>query len=315
MALNGAALSQQYSLDCHRQPPEGFVRGTHPRKAMRYVILRDDDTNALTPPHCLERLYRPFLDRGLPVNLATIPEVDVNTRMADGHPEGYLVPATAQRRRSWPSAPIRSWLIICARIPAITSSSTAATMTTGIRPPGSRRGLQTDRARNASLLMEAGFPRPQTFVAPYDKLSRASLAEVAARFRVLSTGWFEWRRLPYLAWWPKFALKKLRKADHWRIGGTWLLSHPGCLLSCHRPRHEILDAIIRCVETRPLTVLVTHWWEYFRNGQPDDFIQALHETAEYLSNQRDVKTIAFDDLARGSFSFPFASVGRDSVEP
>ena len=37
-------------------------------KTMRYVILRDDDTNALTPVDCLERLYRPFLNRGLPVN-------------------------------------------------------------------------------------------------------------------------------------------------------------------------------------------------------------------------------------------------------
>jgi hypothetical protein len=42
---------------------------------MRYVILRDDDTNALTPVECLERLYRPFLNLGLPVNLATIPKV------------------------------------------------------------------------------------------------------------------------------------------------------------------------------------------------------------------------------------------------
>src|SRR5580692_679361 len=57
---------------------------------MRYVILRDDDTNALTPTHCLERLYRPFLERGFPINLATIPEVNVNTRMADGTLEGFL---------------------------------------------------------------------------------------------------------------------------------------------------------------------------------------------------------------------------------
>ncbi len=45
---------------------------------MRYVIIRDDDTNAFTPPECLEQLYRPFLDRGLPVNLATIPDVSTN---------------------------------------------------------------------------------------------------------------------------------------------------------------------------------------------------------------------------------------------
>ena len=31
---------------------------------MRYVIIRDDDTNALTPVECLERLYRPLLERG-----------------------------------------------------------------------------------------------------------------------------------------------------------------------------------------------------------------------------------------------------------
>src|SRR4029077_211608 len=58
---------------------------------MRYVIIRDDDTNALTPVECLERLYRPFLDRGLPVNLAAIPDVATHARMADGRPEGFLL--------------------------------------------------------------------------------------------------------------------------------------------------------------------------------------------------------------------------------
>src|SRR5437870_3824758 len=58
---------------------------------MRYVILRDDDTNALTPVDCLERLYRPFLDRGLPVNLATIAKVRTDTTGAGGALEGYLV--------------------------------------------------------------------------------------------------------------------------------------------------------------------------------------------------------------------------------
>ena len=57
---------------------------------MRYIILRDDDTNALTPVECLERLYRPFLDRELPVNLATIPRVRTDTIRADGQPEEFL---------------------------------------------------------------------------------------------------------------------------------------------------------------------------------------------------------------------------------
>jgi len=58
---------------------------------MRYVIIRDDDTNALTPVTCLEKLYRPFLERGLPVNLAVIPEVATDTRMPDGKLEGFLL--------------------------------------------------------------------------------------------------------------------------------------------------------------------------------------------------------------------------------
>src|SRR5215212_4178437 len=57
---------------------------------MRYIILRDDDTNALTPVECLETLYRPFLARGLPVNLATIPEVRVDARTPEGKREGFL---------------------------------------------------------------------------------------------------------------------------------------------------------------------------------------------------------------------------------
>src|SRR5947207_14714145 len=55
---------------------------------MRYVILRDDDTNALTPVENLERLYRPFLDRGLPVNLSVIPDVAA----------GATTPALRRRR-------------------------------------------------------------------------------------------------------------------------------------------------------------------------------------------------------------------------
>src|SRR3954463_3249029 len=57
---------------------------------MRCVILRDDDTNALTPIECLEQMYRPFLDRGLPVNLATIPNVRPDPLSTDGAIEGFL---------------------------------------------------------------------------------------------------------------------------------------------------------------------------------------------------------------------------------
>jgi hypothetical protein len=271
---------------------------------MRYVILRDDDTNALTPPRCLERLYRPFLERGFPVNLATIPEVDVNTRMTDGTPEGYLFHrngCTAAKVAIGSNTELVNYLRDNPGYYIVQHGCHHHQLEfDGLCRAEAARRIE----RGADVLMEAGFSRPHTFVAPYDKLSRGSLTEVGARFRVLSTGWFELRRLPY-AWWPKFAVKKLRGAEHWRIGGTCLLSHPGCLLSCHRPRHEILDAIIARVESGRLTVLVTHWWEYFRNGQPDEpLIEVLHETADYLS-RRNVKVIAFGELAQAPVSSLF----------
>src|SRR3954463_52928 len=69
---------------------------------MRCVILRDDDTNALTPVECLEQLYRPFLDRGLPVNLAAIPKGRTDTISTDGLIEKYLFAKRADTPMSLP---------------------------------------------------------------------------------------------------------------------------------------------------------------------------------------------------------------------
>src|SRR4051794_39940534 len=209
---------------------------------MRYVIIRDDDTNATTPVACLERLYRPFLDRGMPVNLATIPDVAIDTRMADGKLEGFLIHRNGEKG---PTAPIGSNQKLANYL---RDNSGYEIVQHGYhhdylefdRPSPAEVSQRLDQGTR--LLMEAGFPQPQTFVAPYDKLSRASLSEVARRFRILSTGWFELRRLPY-SWWPQYFMKKVREVPHWQVGRTLLLSHPGCLLSYTRSYTGMLDAI------------------------------------------------------------------------
>jgi hypothetical protein len=59
----------------------------------------------------------------------------------------------------------------------------------------------------------------------------------------------------------------------------------------------MLDQIRRSIESRQLTVLVTHWWEFFRDGESDlPFIQVLHETAAYLAAQKEIKVIRFSDI-------------------
>jgi Uncharacterized protein conserved in bacteria (DUF2334) len=261
---------------------------------MRYVIIRDDDTNALTPVECLERLYRPFLDRGFPVNLAVIPNVRTDVKISTGEYEGFLWGRPAEE-----TLPIGTNIELIHYLKAnpeyrIIQHGCYHDYFEFDEPDAAavRRRLEHGRTQ----LQQAGLGAPRTFVAPYDKLSRVAMREVAARFEVLSTGWFELGRLP-LAWWPQYVVKKTTQQPHWRVNGTVLLSHPGCLLSCHRDYGQMLDTIKETIAGQQLTVLVTHWWEYFRRGLPDDaFIRVLHETAEFLESDPDTRVISFDDI-------------------
>lgn len=266
---------------------------------MHYVILRDDDTNALTPVGCLERLYRPLLDQGLPVNLAMIPEVTPKATMGNGSPEGFLLnsaPATAEPIPIGSNPKLIGYLLTN-RGYHIAQHGLHHEYLEFDKMPAPESGSRLDRG--TKLLREAGFPRPETFVAPYDRLSRAALCEVVARFRVFSTGWFELRRLPPRCW-PNYALKKLRHTWHWQVGHTLLLSHPGCLFSYAKTRNQMLQTILDQVTSRQLTVLVTHWWEYFYNGTVNDpFIDFFHETTRYLAGRHDVKFVSFTQLANG----------------
>lgn len=270
---------------------------------MHTVILRDDDTCAFTPRACLERLYRPFLDRGLPVNLAVIPEVRTDVRTPDGRLEGFLTSGSGPAGALAPMAANRElsdYLRSEAGYQVVQHGCHHDYLEFGIsdRPELARR-----LEHGADCLRDAGLGRPVAFVAPYDRMSRAAYLEVAARFALISTGWFELGRLPR-RWWPAYARKKLGRRAHWRAGRTTLMSHPGCLLSFHHPYAEMLASVQRAVESRVVTVLVTHWWEYFRDGVPDErFIAVLHEVAAWLASRRDIRVVSFADVA-GRSDFP-----------
>jgi hypothetical protein len=264
---------------------------------MKYVIIRDDDTNALTPIECLERLYRPFLDRGLPVALATIPDVRSDVRLPNGDPEGFLVAAKGVKPGYYKIGSNPKLVSYLKSNPLYEIVHHACHHEFVNGAPEFDIHDQVDVAQRldhgAECLREAGFPDSETFVAPYDRLTPASYTEVAKRFKLISTGWFDRRRLPQ-AWFPGYVLHKLRGKKHWRRDGITMLTHPGCHLSYHRKLGEILPHIQSSIAENKLTVLVTHWWEYFRTGDPDEpFIQVLHETANYLANTPNLKIIKF----------------------
>jgi len=267
---------------------------------MRYVIIRDDDTSALTPVACLEQLYRPFLDRGFPISLATIPNVRTDVKIPSGELEGFLsVTRDARTEPNGETLPIGTHSELLRYLKAnpeyhVVHHGWQHDYFEFDRPDAADLVQRLEAGRRQ--LEEAGLGAPRTFVAPYDKLSCAALREVANRFRVLSTGWYELRRLP-LPWWPQYLMKRTTQRPHWRVGDTILLTHPGCLLSCHRNYGEMLKNIQETISRQRLTVLVTHWWEYFRNGNPDsDFIDVLHSTASLLESDPEVRVISFDDL-------------------
>jgi predicted deacetylase len=270
---------------------------------MRYVILRDDDTNALTPPSFLERLYRPFLDRQLPVNLAVIPNVRTDITYGQNILEGFLV---ARPRFTQKLVPITDEPTLVRYLLDNPGYHIAQHGYNHEFVRGDCEFEQHDRfdlvrrlEDGSRLLIQAGFPAPETFVAPYDRFTRTILAEVARRFRVISSAWFELGRLPF-RWWPRYLLKKLGGQSHWRTSSTILLSHPRCYLSHRRPYGTMLQEIKECLQAKPLTVLVTHWWEFFRDNRPDDaFIEILHCLAEYLAHTEDLRVVTFRDVADG----------------
>jgi hypothetical protein len=265
---------------------------------MRKVVIRDDDTNAFTPPECLEQLYRPFLDRSMPVNLAVIPAVRRGAKTPEGNPEGFLFAANGDAKDTSPIRNNQKLVAYLRTEPYYRIVQHGCHHDTFEFAIEDEAEVSRRIAEGARHLEEAGFSAPRTFVAPHDRFSRAAFRETADHFNVISTGWFELARLPH-AWWPNYLVKKVRKSPHWRAGNTLLLSHPGCLLSRFRPRDQILNQIKAAIANSPLTVLVTHWWEYFPDGKADeDFIAVLHKTAEYLASQPDVRVVGFDDLAR-----------------
>src|SRR6266566_8735426 len=141
---------------------------------MRYVILRDDDTNALTPIECLERLYRPFLNSGLPVNLSVIPEVRASLTLPDGRPEGFLMGRTGEPDQTKPIGQNVKLVRYLTKNPGYHIVQHGCHHDRFEFASRDRAEIGRRIEQGTRRLLEAGFPRPQTFVAPHDQLSDVS---------------------------------------------------------------------------------------------------------------------------------------------
>lgn len=228
-----------------------------------------------------------------------IPNVRTDARTLDGRPERFLLARNGEISRTLPLGTNQRLVRYLRDNPGYRVAQHGYHHDPAEFDRADREEIRRRLELGTKLLMDAGLPKPDAFVAPHDKLSPASFLEVAERFRVISTGWFELRRLP-LAWWPGYALKKVTRRPHWRAGNTLLLSHPGCLLSCHRPVEGMFARVREAVESRELTVLVTHWWEYFggRGNLDERLARELWRVADFLATHPTIKTLSFSELAQ-----------------
>jgi hypothetical protein len=237
------------------------------------------------------------------VGLAVIPNVRTDITYGGGIPEGFLVARTG---RPADCLPLASNPRLVDYLAKNTGYHIVQHGCTHEFVDGNCEFEQNSRVEIARRVEEgrehfarAGLPAPETFVAPYDRFTRRSLLETARRFRLISTGWFELGRLPR-RWWAGYVLKRLLRRAHWRASGTILLTHPGCHLSYQRPRDRILHEIRESIGRRRLTVLVTHWWEFFRGNKPDEaLIEVLHETADFLGRSPDIRVVTFGAVIQG----------------
>lgn len=264
----------------------------------RWVVVRDDDTNAFTPPACLELLYGPALQAGTPVSLAVIPAVTTGAVTASGAPEGFLWGHEGAARLApvGEAGELVAWLRERPLVEVVQHGYCHEPFELNSRD---RADVARRLDAGGQALREAGLTPSPAFVAPYDRLSRVAFEEVGRRFSLVSTGWFEAGRVP-TAWWPAYLRMRVARRAHWRTGGVTLLSHPGCLLSRDRPTAGMMDSVRAAVRARRLTVLVTHWWEYFRDGEPDlGLVATLHEALDWLARDPDVRAVSFTEVAAG----------------
>ena len=62
----------------------------------------------------------------------------------------------------------------------------------------------------------------------------------------------------------------------------------------------MLKSVMDHLASHQLTVLVTHWWEYFRDDRSDqEFIDVLHKIGDCLAANQELKVISFSDLVDG----------------
>lgn len=271
--------------------------------------MQDDDVNAFTPIEFLEALYRPFFERSLPVVLAVIPFVYGTAFPSNEKFKDFLIGENRDSDNYFSigcNKPLVEYLL---------KNLGYEVVQHGCRHDrdeflGNSRQEHISRIEEGrTLMLEAGFRAPNVFVAPSRKISRVAFEELLNAFQLISSSGYERSHVPY-SYWMHYAYKKLMRLEHWKVGDTTLITGVGhYYFSQASSSSEILELLKRTIASRRLSVINSHWWEYFKEGKPNhQLIDTLHRFADYLAENPSIKVIVFSNLLDGTL--PFHEISR-----
>lgn len=249
---------------------------------MTIFLIRDDDLNATTDIHRLERAYAPLLDAGIPISFATIPDVALDTRAPDGSRERFI-------HHTWPDvdahamlgdgSPVALWLRAHHDAVDVLQHGLSHRRVRGGTEMGDL-GAREARERIAlghEILRRAIGRAPSGFVAPWDRLSPGSFKAACEAYPLLSTSWVDRHMLPALAW-PRHAVERLGRSEALPIGDTWVLRHRGGLITPTLAPSDVTRTLFALADRARVTVIVLHHWMFWDDPDPHPVITELART-------------------------------------
>lgn len=244
---------------------------------MKYVLIRDDDLNFFSQYEEIEEVYGFMFEQGIPVNFSTIPSVNAaaKTLAPDGKTEIYepfLPESIAGTEHNYHITDNRALVNALKDIPS------NEFLLHGYEHHG-ENGLREFETHDKFMLkkkLENGIDilncafrkRPDTFVAPQDKYSLQALSMIRHYFKIFSLGWIDRTRIP-LSWLPRYAHKKWLGRNYIQDHDFLVTEHPGCHYSQYVNRDISDNHLNQALSQNDFTVIVTHHWEFYRNGELD----------------------------------------------
>jgi peptidoglycan/xylan/chitin deacetylase (PgdA/CDA1 family) len=140
-----------------------------------------------------------------------------------------------------------------------------------------------ERIRAGAEIFERALGRvPVGFVAPWDSLSRGSLAAATERFEVVSTGWLSRAHLPVKAW-PSHLLERMARREALRVGTSWVLRHRGGKIGASVDPGDVPSIVAALTKGADVAVIVLHHWMFWGHPGAHPVVCAL---ARALKGQR-----------------------------